>query len=121
MCVKMWICQNTLLITEPRALKFQSSSRDKKLRKTHFAVINPTYSAQPARITPWSHPEGMCSCSDYSVKESPVTWKETQYLTVCGDNPSRSQGSVSGVMHFLDKKYLDTWERDRRKSVYMCT
>ena len=121
MCVQTWICQNTLLITEPRALKFQSSSRDKKLWKTHFAVINPTYSAQPARITPWPHPEGMCSCSDYTVKESPVTWKETQYLTVCGDNPGRPQSSVSGVMHFLDKKYMDAWERDRRKSVYTHT
>ena len=96
-------------------LKFRSSSRDKKLWKIHFAVINPTYSSQPVQITPWPHPEGMCTCSDYVVKEPSVTRKETQYLTVCGDNPGRS---VSGVMHFLD---LDAWERDRRKSVYMRT
>ena len=40
---------------------------------------------------------------------------------MCGDNPGRSQSSMSGVMHFLDKKYLDAWERDGRKSVYVCT
>ena len=36
---------------------------------------------------------------------------------MCGDNPGRSQSSMSGVMHFLDKKYLDAWERDGRVGV----